>query len=175
MFRPRFLSAAAIIALAVMVAALFNRQSDELVTGKARAIDGDSLVVEGREMRLKGIDAPEAQQTCHLAGQTMPCGRQASAALQRWLNRGVVLCTGNETDRYGRLLVVCRVNGTDINADLVRNGFAVDYGLYPAEEREARAQYRGLWAGEFERPETYRRRQREERGTSANGPEKRTP
>jgi endonuclease YncB( thermonuclease family) len=175
MFRPRFFSAAVLIALGVMLAALLNRQSDEVVTGKARAIDGDSLLVDGREMRLKGIDAPEAKQTCLLAGQTMPCGRQASAALQRWLNRGVVLCTGNEIDRFGRLLVICRVNGTDINADLVRNGFAVDYGLYPAEEREARAQYRGLWAGEFERPEQYRRRQRDERGSAANLPENRAP
>jgi endonuclease YncB( thermonuclease family) len=73
----------------------------------------------------------------------------------------VPVCVGRETDRYGRLLVICRVNGTDIGADLVRNGHAVDYGLYPAEEKAASEDRRGLWSGTFERPEAYRRRLRE--------------
>lgn len=162
MRRPRFLPAALFIAISVLVAAMLNRASEEMVVGSARALDGDSLVVEGREMRLQGIDAPESRQTCNLAGQTVPCGRQATQALQRWLARGPVMCTGHETDQYARLLVLCRVNGTDINADLVRNGFAVDFGRYPAEEREARAAYRGIWAGTFEVPAEYRRRMRSE-------------
>ena len=162
MRRPRYLSAGIIIVLLVLLAAMLNRKPDEVVTGAARAIDGDSLVVGAREMRLRGIDAPEARQTCVISGQIMPCGRQATAALQAWLRRGLASCTGNEIDRYGRLLVICRVNGADIGADLVRNGYAVDFGDYAGEEREARAQYRGIWAGTFERPAEYRRRQREE-------------
>ncbi|PPD16680.1 MAG: exopolysaccharide biosynthesis protein [Methylobacterium sp.] len=162
MFRPRFLSAALFIAIAVLIAAALNRQPEQMVVGAARAIDGDSLVVEGREMRLAGIDAPEARQLCHLAGQSIPCGRQATQALQRWLSRGPVACTGHENDPYGRLLVICRVNGADINADLVRNGFAVDFGRYPTEEKEARAAYRGLWGGTFEVPAEYRQRMRAE-------------
>ncbi|MCU0817857.1 MAG: thermonuclease family protein [Beijerinckiaceae bacterium] len=162
MFRPRFLSAAVFIAACVLLAAALNRKAEEMVVGAARAIDGDSLVVNGREMRLEGIDAPEARQLCNLAGQSIPCGRQATQALQRWLARGPAACTGHENDRYGRLLVICRVNGTDINADLVRNGFAVDFGRYPAEEKEARAAYRGLWGGTFEVPAEYRRRIRAE-------------
>lgn len=155
---PRFLFAAAFIAFAMLVAVLFNRAPDEVVTGQARALDGDSLVIEGREMRLKGLDAPEAHQTCTIAGRETPCGREATVALRRWLLRGTLVCTGNEADRYGRLLVTCRVNGQDIGADLVRNGFALDYGGYAAEEREAQAAFRGVWAGTFERPEAYRRR-----------------
>ncbi|MGL5447721.1 MAG: thermonuclease family protein [Rhabdaerophilum sp.] len=162
MFRTRFLSAAAFIALCVLIVAALNKRNEEMIVGGARAIDGDSLVVQGREMRLKGLDAPEARQLCSLAGQSVPCGRQAIQALQRWLARGPVSCIGHETDRYGRLLVICRVNGADIGADLVRNGIAVDYGGYAAEEREARAAYRGIWGGDFERPEDYRRRMRDE-------------
>jgi endonuclease YncB( thermonuclease family) len=163
MFRPRFLSAALFIALCVLIAAALNKRNEEMIVGGARAIDGDSLVVLGREMRLKGLDAPEARQLCSLAGQSIPCGRQAMQALQRWLARGPVTCIGHETDRYGRLLVTCRVNGADIGADLVRNGAAVAFGSYAAEEREARAAYRGVWGGEFERPEDYRRRMRDEK------------
>jgi endonuclease YncB( thermonuclease family) len=125
MLRPRFLSAALFIALCVLIAAALNKRNEEMIVGGARAIDGDSLVVLGREMRLKGLDAPEARQLCSLAGQSIPCGRQAMQALQRWLARGPVTCIGHETDRYGRLLVTCRVNGADIGADLVRNGAAV--------------------------------------------------
>lgn len=163
MLRSRSLAAMAFIALAVLVAAMLNRKPEEMITGVARVVDGDSLVINGREMRIRGIDAPEARQTCSISGQSVNCGRQATQALQRWISRGPASCTGHETDRFGRLLVQCRVNGTDIGADLVRNGFAVDFGDYPAEESEARAQYRGIWAGEFERPADYRRRQREER------------
>lgn len=172
MFRPRFLSAALFIAACVMFAAALNRKAEEMVVGSARALDGDSLVVEGREMRLQGIDAPESRQLCNLGGQSVPCGRHATQALQRWLMRGPVACTGHEIDRFGRLLVTCRVHGTDINADLVRNGFAVDFGRYPTEEKEARAAFRGLWAGTFEPPAEYRRRMRvEAEARRANPPQ----
>jgi endonuclease YncB( thermonuclease family) len=163
MFRFRFVPAAALIALALLIVQMVNRVPDDVLTGMGRAKDGDSLVVNGRELRLKGMDAPEFQQHCTLGGQQTPCGRQAATALRRWLERGPVTCIGNEVDRYGRLLVTCRIKGADIGADLVRNGFAVDFGSYPDEEREASKAYRGIWAGSFERPQTYRARMREQR------------
>lgn len=163
MLGPRFTLAAAIIAFAVLLLALFGRAPDELVAGAARAIDGDSLVVAGREMRLKGLDAPELHQTCEVDGKSVGCGRQAAAALRRWLARGPVTCAGNEIDRYNRLLVTCRINGQDIGADLVRRGLAVDFGSYPAQEAAARKDGAGIWAGTFEQPQLYRRRMAEER------------
>lgn len=160
--RPRFFPAALLIAALVLISAILSRMPEEMITGPARAKDGDSLVINGREMRLKGVDAPEFRQTCEIAGQSIACGRQAQQALQRWLNRAPPTCTGSEIDRYGRLLVNCRVNGVDIGADLVRNGLAVDFGAYASEEREAAKAFRGIWAGTFERPSEYRRRMREE-------------
>ncbi len=177
MLRPRFTLAAAILALSVLILGILSREPDVMLTGAARAIDGDSLVVDGREMRLKGLDAPEFRQTCDIGGKETPCGRQATVALRKWLARGPVTCTGNETDRYGRLLVVCRVNGQDIGADLVRNGFAVDFGGYAAEEKFAASDNRGIWAGRFERPDAYRRRLREtgNNGNPGNGPARGVP
>lgn len=166
MHPPRFLAATLTIVFLVMVAMFLNREPELALTGVARALDGDSLIVEGRELRLKGIDAPEARQTCKQGQREIPCGRQATLALTRWLARGTPVCVGRETDRYGRLLVICRVNGTDIGADLVRNGHAVDYGLYPAEEKAASEDRRGVWAGTFERPEDYRRRLRDGQAVS---------
>ncbi|MGL5115356.1 MAG: thermonuclease family protein [Beijerinckiaceae bacterium] len=129
-------------------------------TGAAEAIDGDSLKLGGEEMRLKGIDAPELTQNCKVSGRETPCGREARQALRKLLSSGLATCIGNEHDRFGRRLVVCRLRGIDINAAMVREGQALAFGAHEREEAEAKAAYRGLWAGEFERPRDYRARTR---------------
>jgi len=150
-------SVAALLFAAVAVYAMRgNLQRD--ITGAAEAIDGDSLRISGEELRLKGIDAPELMQTCTVSGRETPCGREARSALRRLLSTGLSTCIGSERDRYGRLLVDCRVRGIDVNAAMVRDGYAMSFGSFAREEAEAKAAYRGLWAGEFERPSTWRAR-----------------
>jgi endonuclease YncB( thermonuclease family) len=128
------------------------------LTGHAQAIDGDSLRLLGEELRLEGIDAPEYRQSCTGPdGKPLACGRAAHRALQALLARGPARCEIGKVDRYGRGLARCRQGETDINATLVREGHAVSYGAYRAEEDEARAAGRGLWATRFERPEAWRR------------------
>jgi endonuclease YncB( thermonuclease family) len=128
------------------------------ITGAAEAVDGDSIRLNGEDLRLKGLDAPELFQTCRVSGRETACGREARAALRKLLTSGLTTCIGGERDRYSRLLVVCRVRGVDINAAMVRDGQAVSFGSYQSEEAEAKAAYRGLWAGEFERPRDWRLR-----------------
>jgi endonuclease YncB( thermonuclease family) len=130
------------------------------LTGAAQVIDGDSLRLAGEELRLKGIDAPEFNQTCTVSGREIQCGRESRAALRKLTSSGLVTCLSAELDRYGRLLSYCRVRGIDINAAMVRDGQAIAFGEYYKEEAEAKAAYRGLWAGDFERPQDYRRRNR---------------
>jgi endonuclease YncB( thermonuclease family) len=151
--------------LAALVAALAylegRRGPAEVITGYGDAIDGDSLRVSGAEMRLKGLDAPEYTQTCRaLSGAELPCGRTARRALADMLRAGQVTCTVEGFDRYDRRLVYCRMAGNeeDIGAILVRTGMAVAYGGYEAEEAEARATKRGIWATQFERPADYRKK-----------------
>ncbi len=130
------------------------------LVGAARAIDGDSLRLGGEELRLMGLDAPEFRQSCtDRSGRAVDCGRAARRALEALLSRGVVTCEIDKMDRYGRGLARCRQGETDINATLVREGHAVAYGGYRAEEEEAKAAGRGIWAYRFERPETWRRGQ----------------
>jgi endonuclease YncB( thermonuclease family) len=129
-----------------------------MLTGAAQAIDGDSLRLNGEELRLEGLDAPEYRQTCTTkAGRPVDCGRGARRALADLLVRGLVTCEIGKLDRYGRGLARCRAGEIDINAELVRQGQAVAYGGYRSEEEQARAAGRGLWALDFERPETWRR------------------
>lgn len=117
------------------------------VTGRARIIDGDTLEIGSQVVRLLDIDAPETAQTCH----DRPCGREATAYLQKLIRSRKVHCSGNETDRYGRLLARCDVGGADLGADMVLAGQAVayrQYGLtYVDQEKVARIEGRGLWAG----------------------------
>jgi endonuclease YncB( thermonuclease family) len=150
-------SLALLVAAFALLFALRGAPERDL-TGAAEAIDGDSVRLNGEDLRLSGIDAPELFQTCHVSGRETPCGREARTALRKLLTSGLATCTGHERDRYGRLLVVCRIRGINVNAAMVRDGQAVAFGAYQAEESDAKAAYRGLWAGEFERPRDWRAR-----------------
>ena len=76
--------------------------------GGAQVIDGDSLTVDGEEIRLTGMDAPEARQTClDEQGRVWPCGRQATLTLKELTRKVQVVCKGSAHDKYGRLLARC--------------------------------------------------------------------
>jgi endonuclease YncB( thermonuclease family) len=154
----RLLASVAILCGAFGALYLLRGVPQQELTGAAEAIDGDSVRLGGQEIRLKGIDAPEYMQICTVSGRDFPCGREARAHLRRLLVSGLATCVGGERDRYGRLLAVCRVRGIDVNAAMVRDGHAVAFGSYTEEEADAKAAYRGLWAGTFERPQDWRRR-----------------
>ena len=156
--RSGTLAAVTLLLFAAVLLLMLRGGPEQEITGQAEAIDGDSLRVAGEELRLKGIDAPELLQTCTVSSRETPCGREARTALRRLLSSGLTTCIGSERDRYGRLLVRCRVRGIDVNAAMVREGHAVGLGAHALEEAEASAAYRGLWAGEFERPAAWRAR-----------------
>ena len=128
----------------------------ETFSGKARAIDGDSLELGGRRIRLIGIDAPEYRQTCEKAGGTTSCGRRAHAELKFLVSGKRVECESVGFDRYDRTLARCRAGETDLGAAMVRAGWAIAYGDYRGEERQARRNRAGIWAGEFIEPEDWR-------------------
>jgi len=125
-----------------------------ILTGRASVIDGDTLEIKGRRIRLHGIDAPESGQTCYRNGRAWDCGHAASQALKRFIDGRTVTCTELDVDRFGRSVARCTVGGEDINAWLVRNGWAVAYRrfseVYVREEAEARAARRGIWDSRFE-------------------------
>src|SRR5262245_29184527 len=102
----RFLGAAVLIAALAALAWLVNRQGAEIV-GPARVIDGDSIVVAGTEIRLYGIDAPEAHQTCQRGGQPWACGTEATKAMRTMVAGREIRCRAREQDRYGRTVAVC--------------------------------------------------------------------
>lgn len=124
--------------------------------------DGDTVWVKpddggpARKLRIDGIDAPEI---CQAAGV-----RSKDALAGYVLHRHVeVTVRGN--DDYGRGLARLRLDGEDLGARMVREGFAWSYryrhnpGPYATEEAMARAQRRGVFAsGQPERPRDFRQR-----------------
>ena len=135
------------------------------VTGKAYVTDGDTIRISGERIRLEGIDAPERNQRCRDAsGKSYGCGLVSTAALRNKIERSSIKCEGTKRDRYGRFLGICYLNGLDLNGWMVRNGHALAYRrysrLYVSAERKARENGRGLWAGEFVAPWSWRRGER---------------
>jgi len=129
-----------------------------------KIIDGDTLELAGRRIRLWGIDAPELSQTCQgRDGQSYACGRDAAAVLvELTRNRAVTCDDERDRDRYGRVVAVCRTEAGEINATMVRRGWAIDYtrfsgGRYRHEQAEAQAASAGMWAGRFDQPAEWRR------------------
>ena len=134
------------------------------VTGSVRVTDGDSIKIGNTRVRLHGIDAPEKKQSCKRNSHTWRCGSEATSRLRGMLDGREVHCKGNRKDRYGRLLAVCFVNGTNVNAAMVQSGLTLAYRKYSSDyvsqERDAKRGKRGLWAGKFVAPWNWRRSKR---------------
>lgn len=138
------------------------REPTRRLSGHVRIVDGDTVKMHGVRLRLYGIDAPEKAQTCERGGQTWPCGREATRALGDVVGAGLIDCDELGIDRYNRPIVRCFAGGRDLNGWMVSQGWAVAYRRYSSayvrEENAARRRGRGIWAGTFVPPETYRHR-----------------
>jgi len=158
-----------LLTLAVLAAILLALRQFGLIapeTGEFRAVDGDSLRRGDIELRLHGIDAPELHQECQRADSTAyACGREARSQLAKLVAGVELTCVVLETDRYSRQVATCNAGNTDINAEMVRAGWATAYTRhgsdYLAEEQSARSARRGIWQGRFEQPEAWRNRHRD--------------
>ena len=148
-----------VLALAFAGGAVFLFKPDSpSLEGRDHVVDGDTIHLDEAKIRLKGIDAPEMAQSCLRAGRSYACGDQARQALIELVSGSRVQCRASGRDRYQRVLARCTVNGTDIGTRMVESGWAVSYGRdYSSEESRAQSRSAGLWEGEFERPQDWRR------------------
>ncbi len=133
-----------------------NKQITRL-SGRPRIVDGDTIRLNGQRIRILGIDAPEMKQTCKTSrGAIWACGEKSRQYLLSMLANKTLVCKSRARDMYARLLARCTFDGVDIGATMVRQGMAISYYDYKAQERLAKAERLGLWQGEFIKPRAWR-------------------
>ena len=130
--------------------------------GSLRIIDGDTIILNSEKIRFYGIDTPEKKQNCEdKNGLLYPCGLIATNKLKKIISSGKLFCKKRTTDRYGRSISICYINGKDINSLMVKSGWALAYRKYSKdyidEENEAKQKKIGMWAGKFMAPWKWRR------------------
>lgn len=134
--------------------------------GNVYVVDGDTFHMNGQKIRVWGIDAVELHQTCLKSGEVYECGKSARLYLQSVIGKDVPVCTAKtKSPKETRTVASCQMDGKDIGREMVKAGWAIDYkhfskGKYSAEERDARENRRGIWAGEFENPYNWRKSQK---------------
>src|SRR5690242_21914323 len=129
----------------VLAAALAASLAAGAVPANAQAVvDGGMIVLEGRDVRLWGIDAPDLDQACN----GWPAGRLAAAALQKLIVNRSIVCQARGLDHQGRIFGKCRAGGVDLGAAMVRDGWAwalVEYTRdYVEQEAKAKAENIGV-------------------------------
>ena len=148
------------------------------VSGRVRVIDGDTLKVGDTTVRLHGIDAPEDDQMC--GGQGQPawrCGAWVSREVRARYQDSRATCAVVETDRYGRAVARCMVEGQDIGRALVTDGLAFAFRRYSMEydldEKGAVVRGVGLHATGIQAPAEFRAASRQGQAAQrmANAPE----
>ena len=150
-------------------------EEKKTISGKAHVIDGDTIKINKISIRLYGIDAPEKNQICQdLRGESYNCGLRSTRFLKNLIRTSTrVKCSYKNLDRYGRIIGKCisytkvqnsnKIIPFDLNYQMVATGHAVEYkrysrGEYSKAEENAKRERKGLWKGEFDRPEKWRRK-----------------
>tara|TARA_A100001037_G_scaffold300747_1_gene328879 strand:+ start:3424 stop:4167 length:744 start_codon:yes stop_codon:yes gene_type:complete len=131
------------------------------LTGPAYVIDGDTIKLKNKRIRLHGIDAPERKQWCLKNSKKYRCGEKATGALKEKIGVAEINCKEMNTDRYKRIIAICRIGTLNLNKWMVRKGWALAYLKYSRDyeydEKVARNTKAGLWGGNFVKPWHWRR------------------
>ena len=98
----------------------------ERLVGRAHVIDGDTIVVDGIHVRLKGVAAPEVAHAGEVGGDA------ARAFMTALIEGQTVVCDLTRERTHGRRVGYCYRDGQDIAAELIKAGLARDCPRYSA-------------------------------------------
>lgn len=122
----------------------------EAPAAQVAVVDGGTLRLQDRVVRLLGVIPPPRGKTCPRGGGAeVDCGGAAADALAALVRGTSVACEVRTADSMGRPLAICRAGGAELNHAVVAGGWArADRGLpgLDEQEAEARTNRRGLWA-----------------------------
>lgn len=165
--RLRLIKLAVALAVAILLA-YFQKPINKVVTSApqvaasdytvTKTIDGDTIQIKMGDktetVRFIGVDTPET----HDPRKAVQCyGQQAAAKTHEWLYQKQVRLetdpNDSDRDKYGRLLRYVYVGDILVNQELIKEGYAFTYVVFPfakmdafrTSEQEARLANRGLW------------------------------
>ena len=171
--RPRFGGAALLLSAAVAAPIVLGVALPSSLFGSAptdrnwradadaiRIVDGETIGLGERIVRLDGIAAPARGEACRSpSGETFDCGGASAAALTRLVAGRPVACRIVGQDGFGRGLGQCDAGGADLNRALVGGGFAIaTSAALRGQETMARQSAQGLWANGAGAPTAWRTR-----------------
>jgi endonuclease YncB( thermonuclease family) len=149
--------AAATVALVLLPATPFGRvpAGPEVLRADAATVmvvDGATLRLGQRVVRLRGVTAPARGQTCRGSdGASFDCGTAAADALASLMRGHTLTCRMAGRDQEGFLQGNCEAGDDDLGRAQVAAGWAQADGevgdLQPLQAT-ARTQRRGVWAGD---------------------------
>jgi endonuclease YncB( thermonuclease family) len=135
----------------------FNPMNYPAVYGVANVINGDTINLGNRYVKLYGVVAPISNQTCaDSRGRSYACGQESARWLKRWISGQEIECRVLHQDSRGNIVGVCMIGQYDIAAALVNAGWAVantkTTNIYVPYQQQAQENLRGLWQGQFYMP-----------------------
>ena len=110
--------------------------------GKARVVDGDTIVIKKERIRFGGINSPERKEVGY---------QLAKDKLIKKIANQVVTCVREKNkDKYQRTVAECFVDGESLSSFMVKNGYACDFiyyskGKYAEEQKYAKSKKLGIW------------------------------
>lgn len=132
-----------------------RRSKGDLLSGRAKIVDGAMLDVGSERVRLWGIDTPASGDWCYRRDQRWRPAAESATGLRGCLADKKVTCRVQKAERrWFRLRYVAECwtdDGQDLGECLIRTGWATDYtcysdGFYADQETEARNKRLGLWS-----------------------------
>ena len=90
-----------LFSLSILFFTNYSQTEEKLIYGKAKVIDGDTIKINGQNIRLQGIDAPEMKQSCKDQNNSSYACGQVSKIFRR-INQ---ICNGNSKFKKSILLL----------------------------------------------------------------------
>ncbi len=144
-----------VIFLVLVISVIAEHAAAEAHTSAAAVVDGDTLEVNDKTVRLYGIDAPELGQFCFNGAKRYRCGYEAALALTKLVGSGPVDCQPTPVDPKddGQ---ICSVGLVDLAEAMLRRGYAVAQpsalAIYRRAESDSKQSRLGIWRGDFVLP-----------------------